>query len=89
MPEITLTVEHQAGLHARPAALLVKTANQFASEIVIHKDDRQANAKSLLSVLTLGVSQDTEIRLSAQGEDAAEALARLSELIERNFEEAE
>lgn len=89
MSQITLTVEHEEGLHARPAALFVKTAGSFKSDITVKKGDREANAKSMLSVLTLGVNQGTEISIYAEGEDADEALAQLEKLIKNNFGEAE
>jgi len=87
MSQITLLVEHKEGLHARPAALFVKTASSFESEITVKNGDRTANAKSMLSVLTLGVNQGTEISICANGEDADEALAQLEALIKSNFEE--
>lgn len=89
MQKIILTVEHEAGLHARPAALFVKTASSFKSEINVEKDGQTANAKSMLSILTLGVNQGTEITIRAKGEDAEEALATLETLITSNFGEAE
>ena len=85
MPEITLTVHHEAGLHARPAAEFVKTAKQFSSAIKVAHGEREANAKSILSVLTLGVDQGAVITLSAEGEDADQALEALEALIEDNF----
>jgi phosphotransferase system HPr (HPr) family protein len=54
MSQITLTIRHEVGLHARPAALFVKTAKQFDSDIRVTCRDRKANAKSILNVLTLG-----------------------------------
>jgi phosphotransferase system HPr (HPr) family protein len=85
MPEITLTVHHEVGLHARPAAVFVKTAKQFCSAIKVTHGEREANAKSILSVLTLGVDQGAIITLCAEGEDADQALETLEVLIEDNF----
>jgi phosphotransferase system HPr (HPr) family protein len=85
MPEITLTVHHEVGLHARPAAVFVKTAKQFCSAIKVTHGEREANAKSILSVLTLGVDQGAVITLCAEGEDADQALETLEVLIEDNF----
>lgn len=87
MPEIKITVNHKVGLHARPAATFVKTANQFKSAIQIATAERCVNAKSILSVLTLGVNQGTEIKISAEGEDADAALQTLVKLVEDNFGE--
>jgi len=86
MPEITLTVEHKVGLHARPASLFVETANQFESDISVQHGDKRANAKSVLSVLTLGVGQGDKITISSDGDDAQEALDALNSLIQKNFE---
>jgi len=83
--EVTLTINHPVGLHARPAALFVKTASQFKSTIKVRTDQKSANAKSILSVLTLGAVKGTVITLHAEGEDAKEALEAMIELVETNF----
>jgi phosphocarrier protein len=87
MQEVTLVVTHEVGLHARPAAQFVSRAKQFASAITVCKDDTEVNAKSILKILTLGVNQGTVIRVRAQGEDEAEAIQALKELVESNFAE--
>lgn len=92
MASITLTVVNAVGLHARPAALFVKTAKEFPCAITIqnltaHKPT--ANAKSPLSVLTQAVQQGNEILIQAEGEQADEALAALKQLVESNFGEQE
>jgi phosphocarrier protein HPr len=87
MPTITLTINHEAGLHARPAALFVQTAGKFASDITVTHGERSGNAKSVLSVLTLGAKQGAEVTISAEGDDAQEALDALKELVESNFGE--
>ncbi len=87
MPEITLTVHHQVGLHARPAALFVQTAKQFQSDIKVTHGEREANAKSILSVLALGAEQGAVITIRAEGEDAEQALEALAALVNSNFEE--
>jgi phosphocarrier protein HPr len=89
MPEITLTIRAKVGLHARPAALFVQTAKQYQSDIRVRNDTREANAKSILSVLGLGAGQDSVITLRAEGEDADLALQALQDLVEGNFGEAE
>ena len=86
MPEITLTVHHKAGLHARPASLFVQSANQFESDIKVSHREREANAKSILHVLTLGAGQGAVVTVRAEGNDADEALEALKTLIESNFE---
>lgn len=91
MTSTILTVNHSAGLHARPAALFVKLAATFPCAITVRNltsNKPAANAKSVLSVLTQGVNQGHEIELKAEGESAAEALMALSDLISGNFGEA-
>ena len=87
MPEVKIVVDHKVGLHARPAAIFVKAANKYASDIQVSKDDRTINAKSILSVLTLGVNQGTEITIHAEGDDADAALQELVALVKNNFGE--
>jgi phosphocarrier protein HPr len=86
MPETTLIVHHEVGLHARPASLFVQTAKQFDAEIEVSHGDQRANAKSILGVLTLGAEQGAEITIHAEGQDAEEALKALQTLVESNFE---
>lgn len=86
MGEKTLKIRHEAGLHARPASLFVKTSNRFACDIEVVYDGREVNAKSILSVLTLGAGQDAVVTVRAEGEDAEEALEALAHLVESNFE---
>jgi phosphotransferase system HPr (HPr) family protein len=89
MPETTLIVNHEVGLHARPASVFVQTASKFSSDISVAHGDRTANAKSILTVLTLGAHKGAEITITAEGEDADEALAALEELVNSNFGEDE
>lgn len=89
MQEITLTIRHEVGLHARPAALFVKTANRFTSQIEVEKDEQEVNAKSILSVLTLGAGQGAVVTIRAEGEDEVEAIEALRELVVSNFGEEE
>lgn len=91
MPTITLTIGHSAGLHARPAAQFVKTAASFPCAITVRnlaKDKPAVNAKSVLSVITLGVSQGHQVEVTAEGDRADEALTALQELVASNFGEA-
>ncbi len=88
MPEITLEIKNKVGLHARPAAMFVQLANKFKSEIRVLKGNVNANAKSILNVLTLGANQGSVIKLQAEGEDAESALKALEELVTSNFGEA-
>jgi phosphocarrier protein HPr len=85
MAEITLTVNHKVGLHARPAAVFVQTAKQYPCAIKIIHGDRSANAKSILGVLGLGVNMGSVITISAEGERSEQAVVALKELIDNNF----
>jgi phosphotransferase system HPr (HPr) family protein len=87
MPETTLTIHHKVGLHARPAALFVQAAKQFRSDIKVMHGAKEANAKSILSVLALGAEQGTVIVIRAEGEDADQSLAALTALVESDFGE--
>lgn len=87
MPEISLTINHEVGLHARPASSFVQTAAKFSSDIEVTHGETTANAKSILAVLTLGAHQGAELVISAEGADADEALKALEELVLDNFGE--
>jgi len=87
--EVTLIIKNRVGLHARPAALFVQTAQQFKSTMLAAKDDREANAKSILSVLALGAGQGSVVTVRAEGEDEREAVEALKELVESGFGEEE
>jgi phosphotransferase system HPr (HPr) family protein len=87
MPEITLTVNHEVGLHARPASMFVQTAAKFNADIEVTHGEKTVNAKSILAVLTLGVHQGAEINIKAEGDDADNALSALEELVQDNFGE--
>jgi len=81
------TVRNKLGLHARAAAKIVQTSSQFQSSILIIKNGREADAKSMLDIMTLSCPQGTQIELCAEGKDAAEALAALAVLFDNNFGE--
>jgi phosphocarrier protein HPr len=87
MVERTVTIKNRAGMHARPAALLVKTAASFASKIFIEKDSERVNAKSIMGVITLGATYDTPLRVLAEGPDELQALDAIEKLFENKFEE--
>ncbi len=81
----TITVQNQVGLHARPATFFIQKANEFKSSIWIEKDERKVNAKSLLGVLSLGITKGTEIKIVTDGVDEEEAIVALVDLIDSNF----
>ena len=82
-----VTINNEVGLHARPATFFIQKANEFTSGIGVEKDERRVNAKSLLGVLSLGITKGTTITLLADGSDEKEAIAALSELVSGNFGE--
>jgi phosphotransferase system HPr (HPr) family protein len=86
--ERELTIMNKVGLHARPAALFVQTAARFKdTRVEVVKNGAARDAKSILSVLTLGVSQGTTITVRAEGPQAEAAIAALTELVDRDFDE--
>lgn len=84
----TVVVEHETGLHARPASVFVQTASEFDADISVQKvdDGAEVDAKSSIAVISLGVGPGEEIRIEAAGEDGAAAVDRLAELVENDFE---
>ena len=87
MPQIELKVKNKLGLHARPAAQLVETTKKFKSEITISKNDVQVNAKSIMGVMMLAAEVGSALVISADGEDAQEALQEIFRLFESKFDE--
>ncbi|MDR3167601.1 MAG: HPr family phosphocarrier protein [Treponema sp.] len=87
MTEKTIAIKNRAGIHARPAALLVQTAKDFKSTIYFEKDNDRINAKSIMGIITLGAAYGAEIRIIADGEDEQEAVDALVHLFETKFEE--
>ena len=82
-----VVVENQVGLHARPATFFIQKANEFKSSIWVEKEERRANAKSLLGVLSLGIMGGTQFRIIAGGTDEQEAVDALAKLVESGFAE--
>ena len=85
--ERDVVVQNQYGIHARPAALLVKTAARFQSNITLEKDGVEVSAKSIMGVLTMEGYHGSRIRIRARGPDANEAVEALSDLFEKKFYE--
>jgi phosphocarrier protein len=83
----TFTIRNRLGLHARAAALLVKTANRFVSEVMIEKDGIEVNGKSIMGILMLAASKGTKVTLKVNGKDSAQAIQTLGKLIEGRFGE--
>ena len=87
--EASLVITNKVGLHLRPAGLLVQAAARFQSKITVRFADKTANAKSIMGVMKLGVSMGDSILVQAEGEDAEQAIAALTDLVRRNFNEEE
>jgi phosphocarrier protein HPr len=87
MTEVTVSIKNRAGIHARPAALIVQTASKFASKIWLEKDGDRINAKSIMGIITLGASYGTPIRIIAEGADEDAAAQAIEALFESRFEE--
>jgi phosphocarrier protein HPr len=88
MPERAVEVVNEAGIHARPAAEIVKAAAKFKSEIVIIKDDLEVNAKSIMGVMMLAAECGATVVIRAEGDDADPAINALANLITSKFGEA-
>ena len=85
MVEQTVTVINRAGLHARPAMVLVQATLKFNSSVFIEKEGKQINAKSIMGVITLGAAYGTELKIIAEGEDEKEAVAAVVNLFHTKF----
>ena len=87
--EITkdMVVSNKLGVHARPAAMFVKVANKFESEIFVEKDGETVNGKSIMGLMMLAAGPGSRLTISAEGQDAARALTELETLVNRKFDE--
>lgn len=81
MKEITVTVIDPVGLHARPATVAVNAASKFKSEIKIAFKGKSVNMKSIMGVMSLGIPTQSEVVISAEGDDEAEAIAAIEEVL--------
>lgn len=91
MRQQTITVRNRLGLHARVAAKIVRVSNQFKSDVRLQRLDngRAGDAKSIFGILLLAATQGTQLILTTSGEDEAEALKELANLIERQFDDTD
>jgi phosphocarrier protein len=80
-------VENKLGIHARPAAMFVKTANRFSCDIFVEKDGEKVNGKSIMGLMMLAAGPGSKLTVHAHGHDASQALAELETLINRKFDE--
>ena len=82
-----LTVQNKLGIHARPAAMFVKTASRFTSEIMVEKDGETVNGKSIMGLMMLAAGPGCKLTLHATGADAHNAVTEIEELLKRKFDE--
>jgi phosphocarrier protein len=87
MIEQMVKIINRAGIHARPAAVLVQAAKDFSSNIYFEKGQDKINAKSIMGILTLAATYGTELRIIADGEDEKTAVESLARLFQSKFEE--
>lgn len=87
MVEKILTVKNRAGIHARPAAIIAQTANKFACEVTLSRDDSDVNAKSIMGVITMAAGYNTTLKMIVEGSDESEAASAIEALFESKFEE--
>ena len=88
MAERSVQIINKAGLHARPAAEIVKLAAKYSSEITVSRDDLEVNGKSIMGVMMLAAECGATLQLKAEGPDAREAIDALAKLIESKFGES-
>ena len=79
-------VANRAGIHARPAAMIVQTASRFDSQIMLGKDSEEINAKSIMGIITLGAGYETVLNLTVEGTDEQEAADAVATLFENRFQ---
>ena len=82
-----LTILNKAGIHARPAAMFVKVANRFGSDIFVEKDGEKINGKSIMGLMMLAAGPGSKVTLLAKGNDAGAAINELEALVNRKFDE--
>jgi phosphocarrier protein HPr len=82
-----LTIVNKSGIHARPAAMFVKTANRFGSDIFVEKDGEKINGKSIIGLMMLAAGPGSKVTVHAKGADAAAAITELEALVQRKFDE--
>jgi len=82
-----LVVVNKLGIHARPAAMFVKTANQFDCDVFVEKDGETVNGKSIMGLMMLAAGPGCRIRVQAEGNDAARAVSEIEALLKRKFDE--
>ena len=87
MLEREVTVSNKAGIHARPSALLVKTASQFDAEVFLSCEGTEVNAKSIMSVMMLAAAMGSIVKIKTEGADEEKAMGAIAALFENKFNE--
>lgn len=82
----TVKITNKLGLHARPSAKVVQTATKFKSEITLEKEGLEVNGKSIMGVMMLAAEMGSDVTVTAQGEDAEDAVRALSEVLASKFD---
>jgi len=82
-----LTIANKSGIHARPAAMFVKIATRYGSDIFVEKDGEKINGKSIMGLMMLAAGPGSKVTLHAKGVDASSAIAELEALVQRKFDE--
>ncbi|MEO6876767.1 MAG: HPr family phosphocarrier protein [Opitutaceae bacterium] len=83
-----LLVQNKMGIHARPAAMIVRITNKFKADVFVEKDEEQVNGKSIMGLMMLAAGKGSKVKFLASGEDAAQMLEELEQLFTRKFDEA-
>jgi phosphocarrier protein len=85
---VELTVSNKMGIHARPAAMIVRVANKYGADVIVEKDDEQVNGKSIMGLMMLAAGNGSLLRFTATGSDAEDMLKEMTDLFNRKFEES-
>jgi phosphocarrier protein len=83
-----LLVQNKMGIHARPAAMIVRITNKFKAEIFVEKEDEQVNGKSIMGLMMLAAAKGSKVKFIATGADAEQMLSELEALFAKKFDEA-
>ncbi len=83
-----LVVQNKMGIHARPAAMIVRITNKFKAEVFVEKDEEQVNGKSIMGLMMLAAGKGSKVKFIATGDDAAAMLGEIEALFTRKFDEA-
>ncbi len=87
MPSQNVIVKNKLGIHARPAAQFVKTASNYSCDIRVEKDEEEVDGKSIMGLMMLAAGYESQLVITTEGDDEADALQALVSLIESNFDE--